>query len=305
MISKIFPGITRIAAPFKGILLDAYGVFWEGNERGLFPGSKEVMEKLVSEGKIVGILSNATQRASKEIHKVLQQGLILGKHFHFYMTSGEVAKAMFLHEQLPFKTPRNTYFLFGGVHPKFASHRAIFQDTIYRESDLDTADFLYISVPHINGIDQEDPEVFRPEIEKIRARNLPMVCLNPDFFAHEGNPPRPVVRQGSIARMYEEMGGFVFYVGKPHAKVYSDAMIHFAHYNIGPPSQVLMVGDNPNTDIRGARKCGMFSALITKTGIMADWIQEHGLTKAMQELLPSDRPDYFIERFIDDIPSSS
>src|SRR4051812_556692 len=112
MSPKIFPGITHIASPFQGILLDAYGVFWAGNELGPFPGAIEAMEKLVSEGKIVGVLSNATQRVSKEIHKIRQHGLILGKHFHFYMTSGEVARSIFLNEQLSFKTPRNTYFLF-------------------------------------------------------------------------------------------------------------------------------------------------------------------------------------------------
>ena len=42
--------------PFKGVLLDAYGVFWGGNDIGVLPGAKEVMEKLVSDGKIVGIL---------------------------------------------------------------------------------------------------------------------------------------------------------------------------------------------------------------------------------------------------------
>jgi HAD superfamily hydrolase (TIGR01459 family) len=305
MTYEIFPGIARIASRFKGILLDAYGVFWWGNEFGPFPGSKEVMEKLVSEGKIVGVLSNATQRVSKEIQKIQNHGLILGKHFHFYITSGEVARSILLHEKLPFETPRNKYFLFGGVYPKFASHVAIFQDSMYSETpDIEEADFLYISVPHIGGIDQENPEVFRDLIKNIKNKNVPMVCLNPDQFAHEGNPPRPVVRQGCIARMYEEMGGRVFYVGKPHSKVYAHAMGHYAHYNITEPSSILMVGDTPETDIRGARKVGMSSALITETGIMADKSHYIGVEKAIKALPPSDVPEFFIRRFVDDIHSS-
>ena len=39
---EISPGIARIADPFKGILLDAYGVFWGGNDCGVLPGAKEV-----------------------------------------------------------------------------------------------------------------------------------------------------------------------------------------------------------------------------------------------------------------------
>ena len=57
----IYPNILHISEKFKGILLDAYGVFWGGNECGLLPGALNAMEKLVGEGKIVGILSNTTQ----------------------------------------------------------------------------------------------------------------------------------------------------------------------------------------------------------------------------------------------------
>lgn len=301
MIPQIYPGITQVAEPFRGVLLDAYGVFWGGNDYGAFPGAKEAMAKLVAEGKIVGVLSNATQRSAKEIQKLHAHGICLGVHYHFYVTSGEVARALFLHDTLPFKTTHNKFFLFGGVHPKYASHVAIFQDSLYEQtSDISEADFLYISVPHIEGVDQEDPEVFRRWIEEVRPYGLPMVCPNPDPFAHEGNPPRQVVRQGSIAQMYEEMGGEVFYIGKPHAKAYEGAMAHFAHYHITDPADILMVGDSPKTDIRGARKFGMKSALITETGIMGDQVRREGVG-ALEHLPASDTPDFFLGRFIDDL----
>ena len=114
---KTFPNLDSISAPFKGILLDAYGVFWGGNSLGLLPGSKEAMEQLVSDGKIVGILSNTTQLAAKEMHKLHTHGLMQDRHFHFLVTSGEIAKSLFLHEELPFATPRKKYWLFGSVHP--------------------------------------------------------------------------------------------------------------------------------------------------------------------------------------------
>lgn len=300
----IFPGITRVSDPFKGVLLDAYGVFWGGNDFGLLPGSKEAMEKLVSKGKIVGILSNATQLSSKEINKLEAHGLIQGKHFHFLITSGETARFIFLQEKPPFKTFTNKFWLFSGGHPKFSSHEAIFQGSRYSETfDIDEADFIYISVPHINGEDQTDPERFRQEIEKIKMKGLPMVCANPDRFAHEGNPPRAVVRQGSIAKMYEEIGGEVFYIGKPYNKVYSIAMNHFLQYKITNPEEILMVGDTPETDIRGARFFGMPSALVTQTGIMADRISRNG--ERAFDLPPDDLPNYFIGGLVDDVRTSS
>ncbi|MBA3816533.1 MAG: TIGR01459 family HAD-type hydrolase [Parachlamydiaceae bacterium] len=300
--NEIFAGITRISEPFKGVLLDAYGVFWGGNDCGILPGAKECMEKLVSSGKIVGVLSNSTQLVSKEVNKFLRHGLVQGKHFHFLITSGEVARHIFFNENLPFEIHKNKFWLFGGVHPKYGSHEAIFQDTCYSEaSHIDEADFAYISIPHINGEDQINPELFRKELEKLKLKNLPMICPNPDKFAHEGNPARAVVRQGSIALMYEEMGGQVFYIGKPHKKAYEIAMKDFQKFGSICHSEVLMVGDTPETDIRGARLYGMPSALITKTGIMADRVAHNGLEAALKALDSNDSPNYFIERLIDDL----
>jgi HAD superfamily hydrolase (TIGR01459 family) len=293
---KIFPSLESISDGFSGILLDAYGVFWQGNDVGVFPFSEKAMEREMSNGKIVGILSNSTQLSAKEIKKLALRGLIQGKHFHFLITSGEVTRDYFLNKKLPFKTSRKKFFLFGGVHPKFSSHEDIFKDTEYCETlNIDEADFIFISIPHINGEDQLDKEIFRKEVEKVKLKNLPMICANPDRFAHEGKPPRAVVRQGSIAQMYEEMGGKVFYMGKPYREAYSFAMKQFLAYNLTDPSRVLMVGDTPETDIRGARAFGMASALVTQTGIMADRISLQGLEKALRALYSSDTPDYFIK----------
>lgn len=296
---EVYPGFASISERYDAILLDAYGVFWGGNATGLLPGSMEAMEKLVASGKIVGILSNSTQLASKEINKLNAHGLIQGKHFHFLITSGEVTRDIFLNQQLPFKTPNNKFWLFGGIHPKYSPPHAIFENTVYLHTEhIDEADFIYISVPHINGEDQLEPDAFKKDVEILREKNLPMVCSNPDLFAHEGNPPRPVVRQGSIAALYEQMGGQVFYIGKPHENAFLMAMNEFKRYDITNPHEILMVGDTPETDIRGARQFGMNSVLITQTGIMADRISHHGFENTMNNLPPADYPDYLIGRFI-------
>jgi HAD superfamily hydrolase (TIGR01459 family) len=298
----IFSGITQLSEQFDALLLDAYGVFWGGNALGVLPGSQEAMERLVSKGKRVGILSNSTQLASIEIKKLHAQGLMQGTHFHFLVTSGEVSRNFFLNEKLPFDTYTHKFWLFGGPHPKFSTHTAIFQDTAYTETmDINEADFIYISVPHIRGEDQIDPELFREEIKKLKTRMLPMVCVNPDQFAHEGDPIRAVVRQGSIAMMYEEMGGQLFYIGKPHQMAYDAALTHFNQQGISDLKRILMVGDTPETDIRGARRLGMPSALLTQTGMMADRISRYGFEKALKALSSSDLPDYFIERLINDL----
>lgn len=301
-VMEVFSGITRLAEPFKGILLDAYGVFWGGNACGVLPGAQDAMEKLMIMGKQVGILSNSTQLAGKELKKLESHGLMQGKHFHFLMTSGEIGRQMFLSETLPFDAPRKTFWLFGSVHPKFASHESIFQGSTYTQTlDIAEADFIYLSVPHLHGEDQTDPELFRTALEKVSESKLPIVCLNPDRYAHEGNPPRAVVRQGSIAKMYEEMGGQVFYIGKPALKAYMAAILEFEKTMQLAPEEILMVGDTPETDIQGARLMGMSSALILQTGIMADRIAREGSKQALGLLPLNCTPNFFVERLIDDL----
>lgn len=247
---KISPNLLHIAEPYPAILLDAYGVFWNGNEEGLIPGSKEIMEKLVSDKKVVGILSNTTQLSINEIQKLASHGIIEGVHFHFYVTSGDVAKRIFCDERLPFETPKKKYYLFG------RPDHALFQESAFMQTSvLDEADFVYLSVPHIDNANEE--------VEKIRLANLPVVCANPENFI-------------------EKMGK-VFNVGKPYAEGFSLAMSHFHQRGIKNPAQVLMVGDTPETDIRGARNFGMASALIT--------------TDENRSLLSLDYPDYFLASF--------
>jgi HAD superfamily hydrolase (TIGR01459 family) len=295
---KTYPDICSASSLFKGILLDASGVFWMGSKLGMMEGAQESFEKLRAQGKIIGIVTNSSQLFSKQMDTFQKHGLIHEKHFHFLLTSGDVTRSFFLKRKLPFAALSKTFFLFGEPHPNFASHEAIFQETPWKQvREIETANCIYLSIPHVNGEDQTNPEVFRNEIEKIRPYNLPMICSNPDLFALEGNPPRPVVRQGSIAKMYEEMGGKVYYQGKPDRSLFKEALRFFRQYGIFHSSDILMVGDTPETDIRGANRVKIPSALILKTGIMAERIAPLGLKRALEALLPQDLPNFFIESF--------
>lgn len=281
---------------YNYFLLDAYGVFWGSSEVGMLPGALETMAYLVSRGKKVGILSNSTQVASKEKEKYAKHGLKEGVHYHFILTSGEVTRKLLMMEKLPFETPKKTYWLFGSDHPRFSSHSILFQGTNYHQKEkIEEADFIYIAVPHIDGTDQESPENFFKEIDKIRGKNIPVLCANPDRFAHEGMPPRLVVRQGTIAQLLEERGAPVYFVGKPFPDVYKEALKLFPGDVL--PKEILMIGDTPETDIRGARQMGIASALVTKTGIMKCRIGEGRASFVISQLPPSDQPLYAIENF--------
>jgi HAD superfamily hydrolase (TIGR01459 family) len=281
----------------NALLLDAYGVFWSGNEQGAFPGSSLTMERLFAAGKKIGIVSNSTQLSQKEVQKYAAHGFLQDRHFHFLITSGDVAKGLFYSDRLPLPTPNKKYYLFCSPHPRYSNSSSLFEGTSFiRTEDLSEADFIYINVPHIAGEDQTESDVFRPMVERFLLSRKPMVCANPDRFAHEGLPPRPVVRQGSIASLYEEMDGEVFNIGKPFLQIYSLAFDRLNSISPTMKEEVLMVGDTPETDIRGARSFGIKSALITGTGIMAERIKQKGFC-AVQDLPLSDTPNLFVESF--------
>lgn len=289
-----FFSFQELANRYDGFLLDAYGVFWGSSEIGVLPGAADAMAYLVSHGKHVGILSNISQPAAKEKEKLRKHGIYEGIHYHFLLTSGEVAKDLLSRGSLPFSTPRNTYCLFGSIHPRFGSHHQIFEGTKYREVDnMKDADFLYISIPHIDGVDQEDPEVFRPMIQSVKL-DIPILCVNPDRFAMEGSPPHAVVRQGSIAQMFAEEHTDVYLIGKPSKIIYEAALQYFP-LDIRK-EKILMIGDTPETDIRGAHGVGLDAALVTKTGVMTNLLEKQGAASVIDQLPLSDRPDFLLER---------
>lgn len=286
----------KIVEPFRGVLLDAFGVFWGGDAKGAIPGSLEAMRYLVDSGKTVGILSNSTQLPLKEMHKISAHEFMQGVHYHFFVTSGEIARKQFLKTDLPFETPRHTYFVLGDTHSPISSHPYLFEGTKYKETfNLDEADFIYAGIPRIENKDQLSVDVFLPLIEKAVKTGRPMLCTNPDMRVYEGNPPQAVIRQGSLAEEFSKLGGKVFYIGKPYSNVYEAAMFKFNDYQIFEKSEVLMIGDTPETDIRGAKQFGMKALLLTETGMFAERIEREGLDVATAK--NKDLPDYYLGKF--------
>ena len=295
--SMIHSSLEEIIQECKGVLLDAYGVFWAGNDSGLLPFSSDAMKTLVTQGKTVGVLSNATRLSCFEIEKLKKHGLNLGEHFHFLITSGQILRDNLLKNNLPFTPSSNYFYVLGGPYPQRSIHDEIFEGTSFKEtSEIEKAGFIYVSTPQINGQDQTDPTVFSEVVRRCADYKLPMLCANPDLFAHEGNPPKADVRQGSLAKMYQELGGRVYFVGKPHKEAFTEALNAFTQFGSFDPHQIVMIGDTMETDIRGANQFTMKSALITETGITADRLKESSLIELLGQADKSDIPHFFLKR---------
>jgi HAD superfamily hydrolase (TIGR01459 family) len=122
---------------------------------------------------------------------------------------------------------------------------------------------------------EETPEDYRERLAPLAARGLEMICANPDIVVERGD--RLVYCAGSLARLYEELGGRASRYGKPHAAIYAGALARLSAV-AGRPferSEILVIGDGLPTDIAGAQRHG-FDALFVTGGIHADDLHRDG-----------------------------
>lgn len=251
-----------IAERFNVVLFDAYGVF---NINGILPPhTLKVMEDLVSSGKKVGIVSNTTQISAVAEASYAKKGLVKGKHYHIFVTSGQM-----VHDSIQAQTlevPGARYYVFGT--PNFQNPDPIpslFSNSAYiRVNTPREADFIYCGIPQIHGEDRVNLEDFRPLLEELSQTKLPMLCANPDMKGLEDG--RFVIRQGSISQVYKELGNQVVYYGKPDSRIIDRAIALLG----GNKSETLMVGDTLVTDILAANRAGVKSCLTISGGITED-----------------------------------
>jgi HAD superfamily hydrolase (TIGR01459 family) len=97
--------------------------------------------------------------------------------------------------------------------------------------------------------------------------NKKMICTNPDLIVDRGN--KRELCAGSVALVFEKMGGEVIYFGKPFPEVYNQSI-----NNKG--KKVLSIGDNFNTDIKGANLLN-YDSLIISNGIHKNEIKKEGI----------------------------
>ena len=96
-----------------------------------------------------------------------------------------------------------------------------------------------------------------------------MICTNPDLIVDRGN--KRELCAGSVAMVFEKMGGNVIYFGKPYPEVYNQSIEN-------KNKKVLSIGDNLNTDIKGANLLN-YDSLIISNGIHKNEIEEKGIEK--------------------------
>ena len=122
---------------------------------------------------------------------------------------------------------------------------------------------------------QETGEDYRERLRPAAERGLTLICANPDLVVDVGGTLLPCA--GAIAKVYEDMGGNVYWAGKPFAVAYAHARDIAGKLRGAAVSKssILAIGDAVRTDIAGAVQFGIDSLFIGQ-GIHRDTVMPEG-----------------------------
>jgi HAD superfamily hydrolase (TIGR01459 family) len=241
---KFISGLQEIHSFYEAFIIDLWGVVHDGY--ALFSSVAECLKELKKANKSVLFLTNSPQRESYLRAHLASLGVTANMYDALH-SSGEDT-----YEHLQDFPPEGLCYALG--HPgEFARDPSL---KLVFTNDINESSYILATTPACGVVTQYDKV-----LQQAVARNIPMICVNPDLSAIHGG--QHYLCAGSIAQRYEQLGGIVTYHGKPHARVYRRALEKLGHVR---PSKVLVIGDSLRTDVAGAHATGMH-ALLVMSGI--------------------------------------
>ncbi len=256
--TSLISTLGDIASDYDAILCDVWGVIHNGQQP--HHAACAALKKFRQERGPVVLVSNAPRPAEGIPGQLAQIG-VPEDSWDAIVTSGDGTRMMVREGNYGSRCfhlgpDRGDHSLFEGM------------DIIRSRDPEDEADFIICTGPWDD--ETETAEDYRGLFPGLIERKLPMICANPDLVVERG--PRLITCAGSLAKLYEEMGGVAEYSGKPHPPIYRLAREMLATLDVeraeGDWSKVLFIGDGLPTDIPGAKAQGM-DALFVTAGIHA------------------------------------
>jgi len=249
--------VSEIADRYDAVLCDVWGVIHNG--KALFPGAADALLGLRRRGLRVILLTNIPKPRGPIPNQLDRLGLPRAAYDEI-VTSGDAIR-----DELARRAPGPMYKI---GPPRDAS---LWQGLGLEQSSLDEARFIGIS--GLNE-DYETPDHYADLLRAARARDLDMLCANPDIVVRYGG--ELLWCAGAVARAYEALGGRVIMAGKPFAPIYDLASRELEALR-GPTekSRILAIGDGVGTDIAGANGQGLDCVFIA-AGLHGDALTTGG-----------------------------
>lgn len=252
-------GLGEIAGDYDVLLCDVWGVIHNGREN--FPAACEALARFNREPGPRGprhvVLISNSPRPSTDVVAQLDGLGVPRDSWRAFVTSGDATRA-----ELARRAPGPAWI----IGP---DRDAPLYEGLGLARATGAADAAFISVTGLVDDEAETPEDYRAQLAEGAARDLELICANPDRVVQRGD--RLIYCGGSLADLYESLGGRVTMAGKPYGPIYALALEEASRL-LGRPvdrARVLCVGDGVVTDVLGADRQAL-DCLFVAAGIHGD-----------------------------------
>lgn len=257
------PSLDALHGRYDAVFCDVWGVVHNGREA--FAPALAALQRFRAAGGVVILLTNVP-KPNDPIPGQLDRLGAPRSAWDAIVTSGDAIRI-----ELKKRAP-------GPMHKIGPPHDA----ALWAGLGLDFAELneaAFIGVSGLNHDERETPEDYHAALDAARARDLEMICANPDIVVRVGD--RLIWCAGAIARDYAERGGRVVMAGKPHAPIYDLAFAKLARITNKaiPRGRVLCIGDGIGTDLKGANAQGL-DALFIASGMHGEALFTNGALDA-------------------------
>lgn len=257
---QIISSLEAIAADYNAVFCDVWGVVHNG--RRAYGPACAALSRFRARGGVVILVTNVPKPRGPIPAQFERLG-VPPAAWDAIVTSGDAIRAE-LAARAPgpmYKTgPESDAPLWDGLG-------------IAQTQNIEEAAFLGVSGLDMEGLEQ--PSDYADVLAHARARDLTLLCANPDIVVRVGE--RLIWCAGALARDYEALGGAVVMAGKPYAPIYDLArreLAMLAGRDIAS-ARILAIGDGVPTDVRGANLQGL-DALFIASGMHGEALMSNG-----------------------------
>jgi len=282
--------IKEIINKYEVFILDQWGVIHDGNKG--YAHAIKCINYLKANNKKLIIISNSSKRKQSSIDILPLLGFN-SNLFDELITSGEMIwQTISLSLEEYGDNLKKCFHIFDNTKEDGIKYRDGLKNVEF-VNNIREADFILACTPYENSL----PMDYIPILNKAYKNKMPMFCANPDFETVGKVNKKNIFCMGTIAQLYQKMGGNVIILGKPSQEIYHEAIKCVNSYK---KSQMVAIGDSLFHDIMGANQFGIDSVLIT-SGIHANFFSKKKplwKSKKNQLLKYNIVPNYLSSKFI-------
>ncbi|QFY59188.1 TIGR01459 family HAD-type hydrolase [Rhizobium grahamii] len=237
--AKRIETFAEIASQYDAVFCDVWGVLHNGVDP--FPKAGAALAAAREQGLTVVLITNSPRIAPQVVAQLRQIG-VPDEAYDQIVTSGDVTRGLIA------QGPKKVFLL--GPERDVALIEGLGVERV------DAKEATSVVCSGFFDDETETPEDYTDMLKEFQARNVPMICANPDLVVERGHKIIPCA--GAMAAYYNQLGGETRIAGKPHSPIY-DAVLSVAREVRGdvPLGRILAIGDGMPTDVRGALDYGL------------------------------------------------